>query len=193
MLLGMTGLGEIGERNRALRAKMAVGHVAGAVTAGAAMAMALWLLLTPIRTLLPPLISPLFVATTAVLAIAVDLGIVRQTHRLGQVPREYFRKWGSAKAYTLYGLRFGAGFTTLVPYAATYTLFAVLAIAQPFASAALCGAFFGLGRTVLIGPGSLIATELSRVLFRNRGVRRWWVSASLILSTLLAATQLKAL
>jgi hypothetical protein len=190
MLLGMTALGEGGRTPKGSRARMAVAHIAGGVIAGASVAAAAWLLATPVRTLVPAVARAGIVVAVAALAALIDLGFVRRSHRLGQVPRDYARKWGATRAYALYGARFGAAFTTLVPYAATYTLFAVLTLTLPLGSAALGGALFGLGRTILIGPGSLVATELSSFLFRGRGVRRRWIAVSFVLSALLAATQL---
>jgi hypothetical protein len=193
MLLGMTALGEGGGPLKGSRTRMAVSHMAGGVVGGASVAAVAWLLATPVRTLVPAVARVGIVVAVAALAVLIDLGLVRKSHRLGQVPRDYARKWGMTKAYALYGARFGAAFTTLVPYAATYTLFAALTLTLPLGSAALGGALFGLGRTILIGPGSLVATRLSSFLFRGSGVRQKWIAVSFVLSALLAATQLGTL
>jgi hypothetical protein len=125
----------------------------------------------------------------ALIAIAVDLGLVQMPWRLGQVPAEYLTRWGAARAYFYFGVRFGLAFTTVVPYAVTLSLFAVLSLKGQATSALIGGALFGLGRTVLIGPGSRRATWLSWFLYRRPGVRRWWKALSVVATVLIVACE----
>lgn len=147
-----------GEREKRLRVttRMWLAHTAGGVIGGAAMAAALWLVFTPLRTLPPELfVVSVFVvlAAAALLAELERLGLPRQAR---QVPQLWSRRYGPSGSYALYGLWLGAGLATNVTYTVEYVAFFAAALFLSLPSALIAGAAFGLGRTALIGPIGMI-------------------------------------
>lgn len=189
MILGLTALGE-GSMPLRTRLQTALMHMLGAATGGALMATVLWLAATPIRTLLPTAVSIGVVIGVALVAIAIDLRIVPGASRGKQVPSPWLGRYGPQRAYLLYGLKFGAAFSTLRPYAVVYPVFAALAFVGSLPAAVLCGAIFGVGRTAIVGPGSFKSVLTSRALFHGRWTRQVWTAASIVLSVGLSALAL---
>lgn len=173
MILGLTALGE-GRMPSRIRLETSVAHLAGGAVGGSLMAGVLWLAGTPIHTLLPPAIPATVVGATAILAVLMDAKLLKLRTWGSQVPPVWFARYGPQRSYAMYGFMLGSGLATARPYAVTYPAFAALALLAPFPEAILGGALFGLGRTVLIGPGSLRATAVSRLLYRAPGVHRVW-------------------
>jgi hypothetical protein len=127
------------------------------------MAAAVWLLVTPFRTLLPSIALLAFLAPFALAAALSDLGHVELPRQQRQVPQSWYGRHGPIGSYVRYGLGLGAGLATNVTYAAEYTVFLGAGLLLPIASAVIVGALFGLGRTILVGP----------LACSNRTANRW--------------------
>jgi hypothetical protein len=184
MALGLTALGE-GRMPARMRLEASAAHSLGGVIGGGVVAAGLWLAATPIRTLFPSPVPELVVSIIAIAAVAIDANLLKLQNRSGQVPAVWYGRYGPQRSYAMYGFLFGAGFATLRPHAVIYTVFAALALLAPLPAAALGGAVFGLGRTVVIGPASLRATAVSWLLYRSPRVHRVWSAVSIVLSVAL--------
>jgi hypothetical protein len=166
MILGIASLGE-GRRPILERVQLWGSHTLGGVLGGAAMAAFLWLLFTPLRTLLPRDFALALVGLVAVYSVLADAGKVRFWRRRSQVPAAWYARYGPTQSYVLYGLFLGAGILTYVPYGVVYGAFAAMATLLSLPQAALGGALFGIGRTLTTGPASFYAEPVSRLLFRS--------------------------
>lgn len=185
MILGLTALGE-GRMPTRTRISTWALHMAGALVGGLAAAVGLWLLLSPVRALLPAVVLVAVVVTCAAVAIGVDLGWVRLNMAVRQVPAVWFGRYGPQRSYALYGLMFGSAFSVLRPFAVTYPLFASIALLADLQTALLAGMLFGVGRAVIVGPASYAATAVSRLLFRDLRMHRVWAAVSVLLTIALA-------
>jgi hypothetical protein len=193
MILGIASLGE-GERPIEQRLRLWVAHSVGGTVGGALAALLIWLVLTPVRTMLPGVVGLVLVSLVAAYAVLADLGKVRFRRPSTQVPQTWYARYGPERAYFFYGGALGAGLVTYVPYGLAYSVFAALGLLLPLPAALAAGALFGLARTIPTGPGSLSAEWASRVLFRSpvshRIFARLSVAATLALVALLLAAQL---
>lgn len=165
-------------------------HVVGGVAGGAITGGVAWLILSPLRTLFPPEVSVGIVIAAAVAATLVDARVIHVKSTGSQVPPVWLTRYGPQRSYGMYGFMFGVAFATIRTYAVIYAVFLAMGLLGTFPTAAAGGALFGLGRTAIIGPASLRATLVSKVLYRGRGVWRAWTLGSAALS---AATVLVAL
>jgi hypothetical protein len=181
MILGLTALGE-GSMPLRTRLETALMHMLGAAVGGTFTASLLWLAATPIRTLLPTAVSVGIVILVAIVAIAIDLRLVPGASRGKQVPSPWLGRYGPQRAYALYGLKFGAAFGTLRPFAVIYPTFAALALLVSLPTAVLCGAVFGIGRTAIVGPASFKSVWTSKALYHGRWTRQAWTATSIVLS-----------
>src|SRR5437588_7536104 len=159
MILGIASLGE-GRRPIEQRAQLWIAHSLGGVLGGTLMALTVWIVVTPIRTLLPRSVTFLLFALVATYGILADLGRTRFHRPKSQVPATWYARYGPAKSYLLYGLSLGAGMLTYVPYGAVYGTFAAIAALLPLPAAAVAGALFGLGRTLPSGPASFVVEPI---------------------------------
>jgi hypothetical protein len=192
MILGITSLGQ-GSGQVQMRARMWVAHMAGGAVGGAAMAAATWLLLTPIRTLVPTGgVVGLFLLLV-VIALLIDLRVLHSPFGGHQVPQTWARRYGLLRSFMLYGLLLGSGLLTHVNYAVTLLVFSAASLFTSFGTAVLVGVAFGLGRTALVGPAALQAERSSRILYRSGAAQRVWPAASALLSVFLGLVVLTSL
>lgn len=131
-----------------------VWHLVGAALGGLALAASMWLLASPIRTILPVFGVLAALLPVCAAAIAFDLHWLALPHRLrrGQVPVQWLSRYGLSRGYFLYGLSLGAGIFTFVPFALTFVAFSASALLAPFSGAVAAGAAFGVGRAALVAP-----------------------------------------
>jgi hypothetical protein len=115
-------------------------HLAAGAVAGIAAGLVGWLLLTPVRLLLPWGAALAVVGAVASAAALRDLGRLREG-RTDQVPQHWLPRYGPAGAYSRYGLVLGATFGSHVPFSAAWVLLVVVGL-QP--SPWLAGATIGL-------------------------------------------------
>jgi len=135
---------------------MALVHgVAGAV-GGAGTALGLWLILTPIRTLLTVALNLGIVLVLAVAMAMADAGLLRLSRQARQVPGSWYDTYGPYRSHVLYGLCLGAGLGTNVTYAVEYLVFFAPALLLPLPAALVGGVGFGLARTALVGPLGIV-------------------------------------
>jgi hypothetical protein len=192
MILGITSLGQ-GSSQLQTRAGMWVAHMAGGAVGGAAMGAATWLLLTPVRTLVPTEgVVGLFLLLV-VIALLIDLGVLRSPFGGHQVPQTWTRRYGLLRSFMLYGLLLGSGLLTHVNYAVTLLVFSATSLFTSFGTAVLVGVAFGLGRTAVVGPAALQAERSSRILYRSGAAQRVWPVASALLSAFLGLVVLSSL
>ena len=159
----------------------------GGLVGGAALALALWLLATPLRTLLPWLVRLTVFAALCGMFVVWDLGVRRvpRALRRGQVPIEWSKRFGLTQSYFLYGVGLGAGVFTFVPFAVTFGVFAAAALVAGPLTAALAGAAFGLGRTIFVGPLGLSGSAIRRSDALLVLGYRWFPYASVALTVVL--------
>jgi hypothetical protein len=192
MILGITSLGQ-GSSQVQIRAEMWAAHMAGGAVGGAAMGAATWLLLTPVRTLVPTGgVVGLFLLLV-VIAVLIDLGVLRSPFGGHQVPQTWARRYGLPRSFALYGLLLGSGLLTHVNYAVTLLVFAATSLFTSFGTAVLVGVAFGLGRTAVVGPAALQAERSSRILYRSGAAQRVWPAASALLAVFLGLIVLRSL
>jgi hypothetical protein len=159
------GIASLGQGGRAGFEKLSVWsvHLGSSVVGGASMAMLVWIVITPFRTLLP---DPIGIAVFVVIATAftlTDLRLIRRGAWGPQVKASWFKRYGPRMSYALYGLILGAGLPTFAPYAATYVAFLAAGFMPSLIDALLLGSLFGLGRAFPVGPlaaSRRIATKL---------------------------------
>ena len=172
MILGIASLGE-GRSSVQRRVAVWGAHMLGGITGGGVTAAVVWLLASPLRSLLPrPSADVLFLSVCAV-AVATDLRLLALRKPGCQVPATWLRRYGAVRSYWLYGVRLGAGLLTHMPYSVIYVVFAAigLLISSP-GHAMLIGAAFAGARTFVIGPGSIAPTISSVVMYRSSSTRR---------------------
>jgi hypothetical protein len=151
MIHGIGALGE-GARTSAAQARASIAHVLGGAAGGIATLAALWLLATPLRTLLPAPAPRVLVAAVAVAAFCTDLGILHPPKVYRQLPRSWARRFGADRLYFMYGVVLGSGLLTFAPYALVFTVLALFSLQDSLPLALAGGALLGAGRTVLVGP-----------------------------------------
>jgi hypothetical protein len=189
MILGLTALGE-GRMPLRIRLETALTHVLGAMAGGALMALGVWLAATPLRTLAPTEVSIGVVVLVAVVAVGIDLRVIPGAGRGKQVPSPWLKRYGPQRAYALYGLKFGAAFSTLRPFAVVYPVVAAVGLLVSLPMALVCGAVFGIGRTAIVGPASFKSVWTSQALYHGRFTRQVWTATSVVLSLGLSALAL---
>lgn len=171
MILGLTALGE-GRTPLRTRISMSLAHAAGGMAGGALTAAAVWLALTPLRTLLPPSVGVVAMAAVCIAALAADLGLWLVRSRMPQVPQTWLARFGPARAYGSYGAVLGAAFATPHPYAVVYPLFLAMALFVPLPVALACGVLFGGARSLAATVFSYRATAISWAIYRRPGAPR---------------------
>lgn len=172
MILGLTALGE-GSMPTRMLVRMSIAHAAGGVVGGGAAAATIWLALTPVRTLLPGVVAEVIVAAVALTAVLVDVKVLKVHAVGGQVPPEWYARYGPERSYAMYGLVLGSAFGTFRPYASVYAVFAALGFLVPLELAVLSGAAYGFARTAVIGPASLAATPIAKLLYLHPPKAAW--------------------
>jgi hypothetical protein len=172
MINGIASLVQ-GEHSKAFVGRVVLSHAAGGAVGGATMAGVCWLVLTPVRTLLPEVVDLGLMVVVAVCAGLFDFGLLPLRRQNRQVPQRWFSTYGPQRAYALYGFWLGAGLATNVTYALEYVVFAGAAVLLPFGPALVAGAIFGFGRTGLAGPIGVIPRGASTwsELFRGQQLR----------------------
>lgn len=149
MIMGITFLVQKDSSNRIV---IGSSYVLGGVL-GAGVTMALfWILMTPLRTLIPAPGPVSLAATGIAVCLLIDLRILPHPPKRGQVPPHWRQRFGEARGFFAYGFVLGAGVLTFAPYASTYAiyLFGSLVPSIPFALLVAVG--FGLGRTAPAVP-----------------------------------------
>lgn len=122
-------------------------HALGGAIGGALTVLGLWLILTPVRTLLGGIILTFMAAFIALGSLTADLGGSGRRRNPRQVPARWVGRYGPLSAYFRYGLMLGSGVLTHIPnYLGPACLFTA-ALVLPFDRALLVGASFGMSRT----------------------------------------------
>jgi hypothetical protein len=194
----ITGISALGQGDSARRPgghiPLGLWHLEGGAIGGALVAFAFWILLSPVRTLLPAAAVGWTVVLVAAFSIAMELGLVRAAGLdQGQVPPEWTTRFGRQKAYLLYGVSLGSGVTTHVEFAATYTVFIAGALLLDLPAMLAVGVTFGVARTWLVGPvGASPRAKARFVAWQSRGSHRFTlvsvaVSASLSVLAVIGA------
>lgn len=147
---------------------LAGSHVVGSTLGGVVVALLLWILLAPARTLAPPAAAALFVAV-ALVAVATDLGAGRVRFRKGRlIPSTWWVTARPGLRAGLYGAWLGAGLLTFVPVALTYVVFALGAATVSGFLAVAIGAAFGAARGGMTALAGLSGPDrVSRILYRS--------------------------
>jgi hypothetical protein len=148
-----------------------------------------WMVLTPVRTLMPPAAVAFVLAGIGAIGVLRDAGLLGPPLFIGQVPKSWYGRWGPIRSYAAYGLSLGAGLITVAPFAATYVSFGAAGLMASPLTAGFVGMAFGLGRTVLVGPVNLHPRLVSAIasLYASSQFRLTFVSAALCLSVLIMA------
>jgi len=160
MINGISSLVQ-GERSRASVGRIALFHAVGGVIGGASMAGFCWLVLTPVRTILPGSVGLALVVGLAICTALSDFGLLSVQGQNRQVPQRWLATYGAEKAYGLYGFWLGAGLATNVAYALEYAVFIGAAILLPLLPALAAGTIFGFCRTALAGPVGVVPRAAS--------------------------------
>jgi hypothetical protein len=173
MALGLSPFVHGAERTDPRRIGVPVAHVAGGLAGGLAAAVALWLLASPARTLVPASVPVLF-ASAALAAIAYDVGRMPWARAGRQVPATWNARYGPARGFALYGAALGIGIVTYVPYGAAFCFFAAVALLPSFPVAVAAGAAFGLLRSTLAVVGACSPGSFSRLFYRSSAAQAGW-------------------
>lgn len=153
------------------RAAMWLAHLIGGALGGSLIAIVAWVLLTPIRTLLPAPSAAVVVVGIGFLSALIDLRIISRPLHGRQVPSVWYRRYGPVRAYWMFGFFLGGGLTAHVPHAATYSAFAAMSMLTSLPQAIIVGVTFGVARTLVIGPAALLPGMSARVLYTSRSSR----------------------
>jgi hypothetical protein len=179
-------------RDRPGAAGPVLAHLASGVFGGAGAGLVGWLLLTPVRLLLPWGAALAVVVGVAVVAVLRDLGRLREG-RTDQVPRHWLARYGPTGAYSRSGLVLGATFGSHVPYSAAWVLLVVAGLQpSPWVAAATIGVLGGVRAAApLVSCRSRRLTDaLYAGLERKRALRQVSACASVVLSvTFVLVTQ----
>jgi hypothetical protein len=157
----VTGINSLVKGERSTRQVVAVAfvHPMFGVVGGCGMALLVWLLVTPLRTILPNAFVLALVVVIAGITAAADAHLIEIPRHARQVPQSWYRAYGPVRSYALYGLWLGAGLASNVTYAVEYTVFIGAGLLLPLPWAVAAGVLFGLGRTTFVGLlGSTTAT-----------------------------------
>jgi hypothetical protein len=121
------------------------------------MALGLWILLTPLRTLGPRAFSVSVALVGSAYLLAADTSLVLLPSVARQVPQSWFTRFGPVSSYALYGLELGMGVGVgSSPYGAAYAVFLFGGLLGSAPVALVLGTAFGLGRGGLVGPISIL-------------------------------------
>jgi hypothetical protein len=165
MALGLASLGE--GRNRSLaRGSATLLHLAAGALGGAVMALAVWLALTPARTLFPGPTARLLVAGALALFLIGDVR-GKPLREKSQVPQQWLPRYGPSRAFAAYGAILGFGLFTPIPSFVVYSVFLVGGLDKHLAVPVLAGGLFGFARSLAVGVTAFAAGPTSRVLFRS--------------------------
>jgi hypothetical protein len=181
MILGMTALGE-GRPTGRQRFSWGVAHTIGGALGGIALALVVWILGTPVRTLAGGLVAAICAAGVVVFAVLLDLGVIRWRDRTGQVDPYWRARFGPRRSFFFYGAVFGFGWLTVKPSAVFYSATALLGLMLPLPEVLVGGALVGIGRTILVYPLSYRATGASCILSRGRWASYAWHRAGAAVS-----------
>jgi hypothetical protein len=173
MILGLTTLGERGPTFLE-RLRMGGAHGAGGTIGGAATVGIVWMVATPVRTLLGVGVSHLVVVLVLAAAVAVDLQVVHWYDRPVQVDPEWRERYGHVRSYFYYGMIFGFGWLTFKPSAVFYSVIAIAGLTLPLPAALAVGGAFGFAHTMPVYPASYAAARSSTILFRGRRAVPVW-------------------
>lgn len=166
---------------------MGVTHGLAGALGGAAVSLLLWLLLTPVRTLLPLGFNVVLAVALAVTMALADLELIGLPRQARQVPQSWYQTYGPYRSHALYGLSLGAALGTNVTYAVEYAVFLAPALLLPLPGALVGGLAFGFARTALVGPLGIIGPIGRRWHAVYAGGRRGLRRAGALLSVMLAA------
>lgn len=139
-------------------------HLLGATIGGVLSVTVLWMLAAPIRSLVPLWAAIAMTSIVAIASILSDLRVVSLKGSERQVNRSWTRQFGAVGGYFRFGLMLGAGLLTFVPFAVLFSTFTLASTMLSLPSAAAVGALYGLGRTLLVGPGAALPSNPSTLL-----------------------------
>ena len=187
MIHGISSLVQGGSRAQA--GKTVLAHLAGGLAGGLVAAGAVWLFMTPVRTLVRSALVAFVLAGLGAIGVLRDSGLLGPPLPVGQVPKSWYGRWGPIRSYAAYGLSLGAGMITVAPFAATYVCFAAAGLVSSPLTAGIAGMAFGLGRTVFVGPINIHPRLVSAMasLYASSRHRLSLMSAALCLSILIMA------
>jgi hypothetical protein len=171
---------------------MVMAHAVGGALGGALSVLAVWLLMTPVRTLLPSRLHPVFVLLVFCAAILIDLKLIRGP-RGRQVPQQWYRRFGGSRSYFFYGLALGTVLGTYVPYASAYVFFARASLTSGITQVLLAGATLGLARSLAVIAGVPAPRLVSKLLYRWRHSSAVWSKVSLANSFAIVAGPARAI
>lgn len=180
------GVGFLGQGASTWRRGTTIGvHVAAAAVGGLMTAAAVWIVLTPVRTLLPDSAVVAVLVAAMLCAALIDLGILQWQLPGHQVPQTWLARHGALRAYAMYGALLGSGLATYVNYAVVLGVFAIVGCTLSLSAAVATGALFGAARagTVALASFDLRADTL---LFRGRWASQAWHGAAATLCLVLA-------
>ncbi len=168
------GIAFLGEERRPLRSALRVwiAHMFGGVFGGAIMAVVIWMLLTPFRTMIAPEIITLIVALFLVVAAWLQL-TGRRLWRSGLVPNTWPSRFGEPHGWALLGFVLGTGLGSYVVTTLTYATFITAGLLLGLGQAAVAGGLLGFGRTFVVGLASAIPTRIGKWLFLSGKGPRW--------------------
>lgn len=164
MALGLT---PYVRRRRTIWTRAAAWHVLGGALGGFIVALALWSIAVPIRTLFDAWHSEIIVLVLLVAALGDAWRLPTGTPR--QVPPTWLQKYGLNNGYFRYGLALGLALTTKVNNWLLYGVAVMIALSQTFATAILLGLALGTARSAAVVLVSVRATRLSLVWRRPGG------------------------
>lgn len=177
------GVGSLGRESRRSWVTVSFAHVIGGAVGGSAAGATAWLLATPFRTFLPRPVLILLTAAVVVVAVRRDW-LYKVTGHGRQVPQEWLREFGEAKAFLLYGGVLGAGFLTKVPHGSFYVVVLLPALLGDIRAAVLTGLLFGATRSLTVVIASLNAGRSSRFLYASRTATISYPKVSIMVSLL---------
>lgn len=146
MIHGISGLVQL-RQNKQFGWLLTLLFILGGIAGGGISFTSAWLIMTPIRTILPEFPRQAFLVFIGLLLIGRFTIHNRATY-YRQVPRVWLVRFGPPRAYFVFGLSLGAGILTYMPTAATAVAMLVAAVSTSFPIAASIGALFGAVRAL---------------------------------------------
>src|SRR5437773_366303 len=132
-----SGLASLG-KGRTVSTLVWLSHATSSAVGGTLMMLALWLALTPARTLLPALALEGTTSFAVLTCILIDSGLTDAPKRR-QVPQGWFARYGPTRSFSAYGAILGLALFTPITSAVVYGVF--------FAGAT----WLGLGGALVLG------------------------------------------
>lgn len=157
------GIAFLGEERRPLSSRIRVwsAHVAGGALGGVGAAFLVWVLLTPIRTMLPS--RALVIAGASVMILAAWMQLTgKRFWRSGLVPSTWPNRYGQVVGWGLLGLVLGSGLGSYVVTTLIYCTYFLAGLTVSLLAAIGAGALLGIARTFTVGLASLMPARCGR-------------------------------